>query len=347
MKPHCSVIAINWNGASDTIEFIASLWGQEYEAFSLILLDNLSTDQSVDEIKQWLSHPAPVSGKFEFKKNLPGKIPFTEMTWSQAQQFSLNSEEDKKRVFLIRNEENLGFAKAVNRGIRFAQEKLTSSYFFLLNNDIFIDAQAIGKIIETAEQHPEYAVLQSMIFYYDAPQTIWNAGGRVLPWGQTRYYRKIPNKKIYQTYSISGCALLLRKETVESIGLLDERFFHGEEDLEYALRLKKHGKQAAVVVDSRIFHKVSIGANKQWQKKSERLINAALNRFLNMKKYFPHWFWTIWRLVTLFYYFLLLLFMYKESVKDSLKIVRILYEYSGRISEVSPRLLKEIQEKLR
>ena len=52
-------------------------------------------------------------------------------------------------------------------------------------------------------------------------------------------------------------------------------------------------------------------------------------------------------MITLFYYFLLLLFMYKESVKDSLKIVRILYAYSGRISEVNPRLLKEIQEKLR
>ncbi len=347
MKPHCSIIAINWNSAQDTIEFIASLWSQTYENFSLILLDNHSTDDSVDEIRQWLRMPRPIQGKFALRSALPGQIPLIELDWQGAENFKMQPDMPGKQVFLIKNEENLGFARAVNRGIMFARQQFDSTYFFLLNNDIFMEAHAVEKIIAAAQENPHYSVFQSAIFYYDVPQKIWNAGGRILPWGQTRYFRQLPQKKIYRTWSISGCALLLRRETVDTLGLLDERFFHGEEDLEYALRLKKNKQKSAVVTDSRIYHKVSMGANKQWAKRSDRLINAALNRFLNMKQYFPRWFWNIWRMVTLFYYFLLLLFMYRESVKNALKIIRLIYKYSGQISAVNPALLKEIQEKLK
>ncbi len=347
MKPHCSIIAINWNSARDTIEFVASLWSQNYENFSLILLDNDSTDDSLSKIKAWMKAPGRIPSGFELGKALPERIPFVEMEWQETDSFVLSENEPLRQVFLLKNERNLGFAKAVNRGLEFARKQFGSPYYFLLNNDIFIDASALEKIIAAAETNPEFDVLQSAIYYYDAPERIWNAGGRILPWGQTRYFRKMPQRKIYRTYSISGCALLLRKQTIDTLGLLDERFFHGEEDLEYALRLKKNGRKCAVVADSRIYHKVSVGANKQWARKSGRLINAALNRFLNMKTYFPAWFWKIWRVITLFYYFLLLLILYRESLRDSWKIIRLIYHYSGRISAVTPQLLQEIRDKLK
>lgn len=347
MKPHCSVIALNWNGAEDTIEFIASLWNQVYDNFTLILLDNHSDDGSVAQIKQWAENPVQPSSKFDLKNFISfKKIPLIEIEGVKIKEFRLPENFSNKGIILVRNESNLGFARAVNRGIKLAKRLFDSDYYFLLNNDIFIDKFAIQNIIASAEKYQEYIAFQSAIFYYDYPDKIWNAGGLILPWGQTKYFKKLTRQPLRRTYSLSGCALLLRRRTINEIGLLDERFFHGEEDLDYSLRIVKNGKKAGVVQNSIIYHKVSVAANVIWTKRIDRFINLALNRLLNMKSYFSPFVWKIWRIGTLFYYFILLQKIYKISIKRSVRILAKIYKYSNFVEKVDQKILKQFQDEL-
>src|SRR3989338_10710860 len=81
---------------------------------------------------------------------------------------------------------------------------------------------------------------------------------------------------------ITGCAVLVKREAIEKIGLLDERIFIYCEDLDWGLRLIKASLKNLVVPDARIWHKVSItvgGLHTQfpiYHKTRSRLLMAKL-----------------------------------------------------------------------
>ena len=347
----CSVILINWNGWKDTIECLETIMKQDYPNFNVIIVDNNSQDDSVKKIKSWASRN-PVIVRTSFPALVyplyENQVRLLEISEDGLSNDSLIDLSDiNKAIFVIENTVNVGFAKANNIAIRFAITQLKSQYLFLLNNDTVIEKNCLSNLIKTALDNPDYLVLQSMIYYYHNPSKIWHVGGRILPWMQTKYYRRISKNEIKKVTFVSGCALLLSEDLISTIGFLSEKFFHGEEDFEFSMRLKIHNIRAAVVESSKVYHKIGVSVTKQWHENAAaRLLNFALNRIIDIKNFYPRFQWKIWSYFVIIYFYQLMIFRYKLPVVHSLKLARAILRWSDILDEVKSENIRYIMNDL-
>lgn len=162
---------------------------------------------------------------------------------------------------VIDTEENLGFAGGNNIGIRQALKE-GAEYILLLNDDTEVAPDFLTNLIEVAEMQQEVGMLGPRIFLYDQPKKIWFAGARFdhKTCKITTAEFENPDKcegNILESDYITGCALLVKREVVEKIGLLDERFFLYWEDVDWGLRCIKAGFKNLMVTRSLVWHKAS------------------------------------------------------------------------------------------
>ncbi len=157
---------------------------------------------------------------------------------------------------------NLSFSGGNNIGIRQAL-KDGAEYILLLNDDTEVAPDFLTALIDVAELHPDAGMQGSTIFYYDQPQKIWFAGARfdrktcrVTTTGFDQFDKSKSSALIESDY-ITGCALLIKRNAIEKIGLLDERFFLYWEDVDWGLRCMKAGLKNLIVTHSHIWHKAS------------------------------------------------------------------------------------------
>ena len=220
--PKVSIIVLNWNGKSVTSECLDSLMKVDYANFEVILVDNNSQDGSQEH----------------FKRNYG---------W----------------VRLIENEENFGFTGGNNVGIDCALEN-QSDYILLLNNDTIVDSLFLAELISVAESDEQIGLLNPKIYYYGQPERIWYAGGKISPITGIAWHigRKEFDTGQYDVQRevdfITGCAFLIKKEVIDKIGVLDEKFFIYSEDVDWTLRALKAGYKAVYVPTSKIWHKEGI-----------------------------------------------------------------------------------------
>lgn len=164
---------------------------------------------------------------------------------------------------VINMDANIGFTRANNVGIRYALRD-GAEYILLLNDDTEVARDFLNKLIDVAESRPDAGMLGPKILFYDQPKKIWFAGARFNPETcmassfDVDQAVQCENSVPIESDFITGCALLVKREVIEKIGLLDERIFIYCEDLDWGLRLIKAGLRNLVVPDARIWHKVSI-----------------------------------------------------------------------------------------
>ena len=169
-----------------------------------------------------------------------------------------------KRVSrIINNPANVGYARGNNLGIR---EALASQadYILLLNDDTVVSPDFLKVLVDTGENNPGIGMVGPKIYYFNEPRRIWFAGakfdkrtGLIF----TRHAGEIDNNGKYEKPEesdyITGCALLVKRELIEKIGLLDERFFLYWEDVDWGLRSQKANFRNVVAPSSKIWHKIS------------------------------------------------------------------------------------------
>ena len=226
-RPKAFIIVLNWNGLRDTMACLESLRAVRYQNFHVIIVDNGSKGDDANILKEEYGDFATV----------------------------------------IRNDENKGFAEGNNVGIRRALQQ-SADYILLLNNDAIVDPDFLDALIVEAESRPDVAILGPMIYYYPPHgsgdgEIIWSAGGKFTRRIAQPFHIGLgeadrgqfdgPRKVDY----ISGCALLIKREVVERIGLLDESYFAYFEDLDWNLKALKAGYSVLLVPRARIWHKTS------------------------------------------------------------------------------------------
>lgn len=176
--------------------------------------------------------------------------------------------EHYKDVRLIANDENLGFAKANNIAIRHSRGR----YVLLLNSDTIVVDGCLGDCINYMDTYQEIGALGCKVVLPDGKLDL--ACRRSFPTPEVSLYRMLGLSKLFPhhqkfgsynlTYldeneisevdSIVGAFMLLRREVVEQVGLLDEDYFMYGEDIDWCYRIKQAGWKVLYYPKAKIIH---------------------------------------------------------------------------------------------
>jgi GT2 family glycosyltransferase len=157
-------------------------------------------------------------------------------------------------LVIIANEKNLGFAEGNNVGITYALTKGVE-YVLILNNDTLVEPGFLQALIEVAESDPRIGIVGPKIAHHNNPAKIWSTGGRVSLFRglSTNSHENCRGIKIVDY--VSGCALLIKTETIKRVGLFDKDYFLYYEDSDLNFRAQLQGYLSIVNCDTTILHK--------------------------------------------------------------------------------------------
>lgn len=217
----------------------------------------------------------------------------------------------RSRITLLKNKKNLGFAGGCNVGIKFALRS-GADKILLLNPDVMIDGNFIRNLIKTSA---DADIISPVIKFKRANDWIYDYGGKI-DWrlGRTSHLESIMPPTSFQAQSrnlsrmrdfnsnklrdpsasvgmtnvdyVSGCAMLVRREVIEKIGLFDERFFLYFEDVDLCLRAKRAGFQVAVDREALIIHNLIEGKERSFFKNYHLLRSnfIFINKYLGINR---------------------------------------------------------------
>jgi GT2 family glycosyltransferase len=171
-------------------------------------------------------------------------------------------------VKLIANTENSGFSKANNQAMRLAN----AQYMLLLNPDTVVEEDTFKKCIDFMDNHPEAGGLG--VYMQDGKGNFLPESKRGLPTPEVAFYkifgfsRLFPNSRKFGKYHLSyldknktceveilaGAFMMMRHETLQQTGLLDEAFFMYGEDIDLSYRILKAGYKNYYFADTKIIH---------------------------------------------------------------------------------------------
>ncbi|MBC7426503.1 MAG: glycosyltransferase [Bacteroidia bacterium] len=171
-------------------------------------------------------------------------------------------------AIVIANTENYGFSKANNQAINISKGK----YILLLNPDTVVREDTFVKTVAFMDAHPEAGGLG--VHMIDGRGKFLPESKRGLPTPQVAFYKMaglsklFPKSKLFGQYHLgflpeketnevdvlSGAFMMLRRETLDKTGLLDETFFMYGEDIDLSYRIKKAGYKNYYFADTTIIH---------------------------------------------------------------------------------------------
>lgn len=268
MFPKVYIIILNWNGWKDTIECLESVFRIDYPNYQVIVVDNGSTDGSVEKIKAWAKGEINIdlnSNTFLerfFSTTLVKPIDLVEI-----KDDGISKKLYRYRLVLIKSCKNLGYAGGNNLGVRFALSNY-SDYIFLINNDVIVDRFVIQNFIDLSENKDGAGILGPKVYFYDNPNVIQSFGANINLWsgrgiliGQGEFDSH-KYDLVLEVDWVSGAAMFIKKEVFEKVGVLDAGYFLCYEDTDFCLRAKKKGFKILVVPSSKIWHKGAHSLNR-------------------------------------------------------------------------------------
>ncbi|MDO8886939.1 glycosyltransferase family 2 protein [Candidatus Oleimmundimicrobium sp.] len=238
-----SIIIVNWNGKHFLKDCLDSVFKQSLDDCSVVFIDNGSTDDSVRFVE----------------KKYASRI-------------------KNRRLKIIVNNKNYGFAEGNNIGIEESLKDLNCKYIFCLNNDTVIESNCLDELIKIADDpnFKHFGSFQPKMVWHDYRELIDSAG---LLYGKNSLgfnrggFEAVKNYD--QSVEILGCcggACLYRRKAVEELiekdgEFFDKDFFAYYEDFDVAFRLQWRGWPSFYVSNSIVYHKRG-GSQKKSTKKT-------------------------------------------------------------------------------
>ena len=222
-----AIIIVNWNTREILRDCLHSVYEQTQGInFEVIVVDNASSDGSAEMVRQ--------------------KFP---------------------QVVLIENTENRGFAAANNQGIAVAGGR----YVLLLNSDTIVLDGAIQKSAAYADCHPDIGILGCQVWENETTiqrtcfrfPSVWNLFLHALG-----FRRLFPRSRFFgrekivgwernterEVDVVSGMFMLVRRESIDQVGLMDEDYFVYAEETDWCWRFRKAGWRCVFTPTARIIH---------------------------------------------------------------------------------------------
>ena len=158
-------------------------------------------------------------------------------------------------VILIRNQQNLGFARANNQGLLIARGR----YYMLLNSDTIVLPGAIDKLVQAAECNPHVGVVGPKLLNMNGTvQESWASFPSFLSELTGKNFRfRQPVQSFPFSYDVDwimGACMLVRAKTVAEVGNLDEDYFFYSEELDWCFRIKKKNWKIWYLADAEVYH---------------------------------------------------------------------------------------------
>lgn len=226
--PDLSVIIVNHNTVEDLRQCLRSIYSAEHDChYRVWVVDNASTDGSAEMVRR------------EF---------------SQAR--------------LLVNESNEGFARANNRAIDMSE----GEFVLLLNPDTIVPDRAFDRILDFLLRTPDAGMATAKLVKEDG--TLDLACRRSFPTPFDGLCRSLglsdlfPDSRIFARYNlryldedeiaevdaINGAFMMVRREAIDEVGLLDEGYFMYMEDLDWCYRFGEAGWAIHYVPEATVVH---------------------------------------------------------------------------------------------
>jgi len=217
-----SIVIVSWNTKEYLLHCLRSIFemGQGM-GWEIIIVDNGSYDESGSEVK----------------KVFPS-------------------------VYVIQNQENLGFSKAVNQGL----QKASGRYVLLLNPDTQMKEGAIERLVSFMDAHSDVGVAGAQLLNADGSKqnSIANfpsLGTELLNKSLLRWLfpKKFPGKERrysgpVEVDSVIGACMMVRRDALDRVGLLDEDYFLFLEETDWCYRMKKAGWKIYHAPQAEVYH---------------------------------------------------------------------------------------------
>lgn len=172
------------------------------------------------------------------------------------------------QVKIIENSENLGFSKANNMGIRSS----VADFILLLNSDTIVEGNTISGALQFMRNHRHVGALGCKVLLESGALDM--ACKRSFPRPANGIYhslkldKRFPKSKRFGEYNLTfvsedkicsvdcimGAFMMVSRQAIDSVGLLDEDYFMYGEDVDWCYRIKKAGFQIIYYPKVRIFH---------------------------------------------------------------------------------------------
>jgi GT2 family glycosyltransferase len=162
-------------------------------------------------------------------------------------------------IHLLAHQPEQGYARAASLGMTFLAEK--TKYIFSTTNDVAVDPNILDVLVDYAEQHRDAGVLGTKIYFFDRPDVLWHAGGRIHPLHGHSYHlgweRKDATRysRVLECDFVTGCGFLLRSEVLQKIGYFKEDLVFYSEDAELCYRFREAGYKVMYIPEAKMWHK--------------------------------------------------------------------------------------------
>ncbi|HAT4185663.1 TPA: glycosyltransferase family 2 protein [Clostridium perfringens] len=241
------IILVNWNGFKDTIECIESIYKNDYINYNIVVVDNDSQNESVEKIHKWA-----------LKNNKKIKL----YTKKESESLNISELDETKKIFVIKNEKNNGFANANNLGIKLAMKDYECKYVWILNNDTVIDSKALINMVNLAENKKNVGIIGSkLLYFYDKNiiqeiygEVLWNDNGKGIGNKELDLGQWDKNIEIKQG-RIMGASMLVDINAIKKVGLISEKYFMEYEETDWCMRFLNEGYKIFYCYSSKVWHK--------------------------------------------------------------------------------------------
>lgn len=220
-EPKVAIIILNWNGKKHLETCLSFLLEQTYSNYKIFLVDNGSTDGSLE----YLEH-----------------------------NFSNN-----KKIQVISLPKNTGFAEGNNIALAKINREKKYKYIATLNNDTKVNEHWLEKMIEVAEQDDNIGSVAPKVKFFIEPHLMDSTGIVVYPdgGGMNRGFKEKDQGQYNKQEEVFGScagAALYRKAAIDKAGFFDKNFFAYYEDLDLAWRLRHAGYKTIYTPEAMVHH---------------------------------------------------------------------------------------------
>jgi len=296
------IVLLNWNGWQDTIACLDSLLPDMHRGARIVVCDNASSDSSLAHIQSWacgreFARPASHPRLAALQNHGLAKPRHQRLSWATAERGDASPD---AQLLLIDNGDNLGFAAGNNVGLRFALSQPDMTAVWLLNNDTLVEPGCLPAMLDRLAKHDQPAVCGSVIHFFDHPETIQCIGGnrfdcrsgramksegRFISEDALPAIRDVEQRIDY----LSGCSMLLPREFLATVGLMNEAYFLYYEEIDWFTRAA--GRFDLLIAgDARLYHREgsSIGS-RSWRRGPSPLSDRHMfrSRLTFMRRHYP------------------------------------------------------------